>query len=382
MDESLVRYLEVLQRPLALVDADRVLWVNNALTDLLATAPEDLVGSTLPIAGGLNLDRLRRSSTEVALRHATGYLLDVVITTTLVSPTTWMLEFAIADYDDHKSADYFRKLQALADNLPIGILISETGLRVGYVNDSLASLFGLIPSDMLGMSWLDAFPEVDRGMLRGLALTALTGVPVRTTMVVKTEHADQRTLDIALIPVTSRDTSVSFIGTIQDVTEQVANEARLSFEVDHDSLTGLANRRRLESDISDRLARLSTGELGVAMIGFCDIDNFKLINDTLGHLAGDRVLIEVAHRLQETGLAAYRFAGDEFVVLIDEDTRSLEEIEIMLTDTISNAIAIGTALLSVNTSVGVATIEAQDTASEVIRKADRAMYDRKQMRAS
>lgn len=382
MDESLVRYLEVLQRPLALVEADRVRWANSALADLLAVAREDLVDSTLPIVGGLNLDRIRRSSTEVALRHTTGYLLDVVVTTTLVSTTTWMLEFAMADYEDHKSADYFRKLQALADNLPIGILISETGLRIGYVNNSLATIFGLIPSDMLGMGWLDAFAEQDRGMLRGLALTALTGVPVRTTMVVSTQHIDLRTLDIALIPVTSRDASVSFIGTIQDVTEQVANEARLSFEVDHDALTGLANRRRLESDITDRLTRLSSGELKGAMIGFCDIDNFKLINDTLGHLAGDRVLIEVAHRLQETGLAAYRFAGDEFVVLIDEDPRSVREIEMVLADTISNAIAIGTAFLTVNTSVGVTPIETGDTASEVIRKADRAMYARKQMRAS
>jgi diguanylate cyclase (GGDEF)-like protein/PAS domain S-box-containing protein len=292
-----------------------------------------------------------------------------------------MLEFAIADYEDHKSADYFRKLQALADNLPIGILISENGLRIGYVNTSLAAIFGTIPTDLLGMNWLEVFVEEDRGLLRGLALTALTGVPVRTTASITAQRTGQRTLDIALIPVTSRDMSLSFVGTVQDVTEQVANEARLTFEVDHDVLTGLANRRRLESDIADRLAQVATGQLGSSMIGFCDIDNFKVINDTLGHLAGDRVLIEVANRLSATGLAAYRFAGDEFVVLIDDDVRSGEELEVMLGRTISDAIAVGTALLSVHTSVGVAKIEPSDTASEVIRKADRAMYDRKQMRA-
>ncbi|MEX6428372.1 MAG: diguanylate cyclase domain-containing protein [Ferrimicrobium sp.] len=382
MDASLVRYLEVLQRPLALVEGERVLWANAALSDLLATAQEDLVGTTLPIAGGLNLDRIRRSSTEVALRHATGYLLDVVITTTSVSPTTWMLEFAIADYEDHKSADYFRKLQVLADNLPIGILISEHGLRLGYVNTALAAILGVIPTDLLGMGWLELFGREDRDLIRGLALTALTGVPVRTTLSVSSRHAGERTLDIALIPVTSRDASVSFIGTVQDITEQVANEARLTFAVDHDALTGLANRRRLESDIAERLAKLATGELRSSMIGFCDIDHFKVINDTLGHLAGDRVLTEVANRLREAGLAAYRFAGDEFVVLIDDDDRPLEELERMLSTTISNAIAVGSALLSVNTSVGVTAIDPHDSASEVIRKADRAMYDRKQMRVS
>jgi|GEM_PF-2954204 diguanylate cyclase (GGDEF)-like protein/PAS domain S-box-containing protein len=382
MDASLVRYLEILQKPLALIEDDRVLWANAALSDLLAIAPEDLVGSNLPIAGGLDLDRIRRSSTEVALRHATGYLLDVVITTTLVSPSTWMLEFAMADYEDHKSADYFRKLQALADNLPIGILISENGLRLGYVNTALAAIFGVIPSDLLGMSWLELFNTNDRGLLRGLALTALTGVPVRTTLTITITELHQRTLDISLIPVTSRDASVSFIGTVQDVTEQVENEARLTFEVDHDVLTGLANRRKLEGDIADRLVKLASGQLGTSMIGFCDIDNFKIINDTLGHLAGDRVLIEVARRLESSGLAAYRFAGDEFVVLIDDDPRPVEELEQMLATMISDAIAVGSALLSVNTSVGVAAIEANDSASEVIRKADRAMYDRKQMRAS
>lgn len=382
MDEALVRYLEVLQRPLALVESDLVVWSNSALSDLLATAREDLIGNSLPIAGGLNLDRIRRSSTEAALRHASGYLLDVVITTTLVSPTTWMLEFAMADYEDHKSADYFRKLQALADNLPVGILISESGLRLGYVNASLAAMFGTIPADLLGMNWLEAFAKEDQNFLRGLALTALTGVPVRTTATITTQREGQRTLDIALIPVTSRDMSLSFVGTVQDVTEQALNEARLTFEVDHDVLTGLANRRRLESDITDRLAKLAAGKLTTSMIGFCDIDNFKVINDTLGHLAGDRVLIEVANRLSDSGLAAYRFAGDEFVVLIDDDVRSVEELEAMLSTTISDAISVGTALLSVNTSVGVAMIEAGDTASEVIRKADRAMYDRKQTRAS
>ncbi|MCI2976098.1 MAG: sensor domain-containing diguanylate cyclase [Ferrimicrobium sp.] len=382
MDASLVRYLEILQKPLALIEDDRVLWANAALSDLLAIAPEDLVGSNLPIAGGLDLDRIRRSSTEVALRHATGYLLDVVITTTLVSPATWMLEFAMADYEDHKSADYFRKLQALADNLPIGILISENGLRLGYVNTALAAIFGVIPSDLLGMSWLELFNTDDRGLLRGLALTALTGVPVRTTLTITVTELHQRTLDISLIPVTSRDASVSFIGTVQDVTEQVEYEARLTFEIDHDVLTGLANRRKLEGDIADRLVKLASGELGTSMIGFCDIDNFKIINDTLGHLAGDRVLIEVARRLEASGLAAYRFAGDEFVVLIDDDPRPVEELEQMLATMISDAIAVGSALLSVNTSVGVAAIEANDSASEVIRKADRAMYDRKKMRAS
>jgi diguanylate cyclase (GGDEF)-like protein len=175
--------------------------------------------------------------------------------------------------------------------------------------------------------------------------------------------------------------SVSFIGTVQDVTEQVANEARLTFEVDHDALTGLANRRRLEGDITERLGKLAAATLGSSMIGFCDIDNFKLINDTLGHLAGDRVLIEVADRLSSSGFAAYRFAGDEFVVLIDDDCRSVEELEELLSKTICDAIVVGTALLNVHASVGVAMIEAVDTASEVIRKADRAMYDRKQMRA-
>jgi diguanylate cyclase (GGDEF)-like protein/PAS domain S-box-containing protein len=364
-----------------MVEAERVLWANGALSDLLAIAREDLVGRELPIAGGLKLDRIRRSSTEAALRHASGYLLDVVITTTLVSAETWMLEFTMADYEDHKSADYFRKLQALADNLPIGILISENGLRLGYVNTSLAAIFGAIPTDLLGMNWLEVFAEEDRGFLRGLALTALTGVPVRTTAKITAQRSGERTIDISLIPVTSRDMSVSFIGTVQDVTEQVANEARLTFEVDHDALTGLANRRRLESDIADRLAKLAAGTLDSSMIGFCDIDNFKVINDTLGHLAGDRVLIEVANRLSSSGLAAYRFAGDEFVVLIDDDDKSAEELEELLSKTISDAIAVGTALLNVHTSVGVAMIEAGDTASEVIRKADRAMYDRKQMRA-
>ena len=375
----MVNYLAVVQRPLALVRRDTVIWANSALSDLVSMSIEDLVDGPIPIAGGLNFDKLRRSSTEAALRHASGYLLDVVVTTTLVTPPdTWMLEFAMADYEDERSSDHLRKLQMLADNLPVGVMISEAGLRLGYVNNALADLLDCLPAKLLGTGWLGAFAEGDRDKLRSLALTALTGVPVRTILEIPHGVASVMTLDLSLIPVVSRDTSVSFIGTVTDVTERVALESRLSYEIDHDALTGLKNRRGLESDIDAKIRELQEGELASLLVGFCDIDHLRAINDTLGHSAGDHVLVEVANRLRATALPAYRLAGDEFIVIAADSAVDQAALKAKLQQILFEPITVGTAKFVTSGSIGVIEVNPGDSSRDVIRKTDQAIYAREQ----
>src|SRR4249919_3650670 len=107
-------------------------------------------------------------------------------------------------------------------------------------------------------------------------------------------------------------------GILFDVTELKEAEARIAHMAFHDGLTGLANRQLFEETLSLALERANR-DLTIVAVLFLDLDNFKLVNDTLGHHAGDRLLIEVAARLNDctrgTDLVA-RQGGDEFLMLL------------------------------------------------------------------
>ncbi len=371
MDE-LLKYLDRSPRPLVLVSEGKVAWANDALADLIATSTDDLLGGSLPLAGEVSLDRLRHSRTDAAIVHASGKLIEVVITSTMVGPEAWMFEFAPANYENAKASDYFTKLQVLADNVPIGIFISESGLRLAYVNASMAELCDVLPGEMLGTGWLRQFGSDEEARVRDLALTALTGTPVKTTLQFVTCKGSSRYLDLSILPVKARDGSLSFIGTALDVSELAARESKLTFEVEHDSLTGLGNRRRLESDLDAHLQALPPG--GKLLVGFCDIDNFKQINDTLGHLVGDRVLSEVAERFRRSRFKAYRYAGDEFVAIGEVAELSAAEAEAELRTLLEEPMVLGSAVLTVKISVGVAAALPGESTETVLGRSDAAMY--------
>src|SRR5215208_6889068 len=107
-----------------------------------------------------------------------------------------------------------------------------------------------------------------------------------------------------------------FVGTIEDVTDRLAFEAQLAHQANHDPLTGLPNRTKLADYVAERFVR---GGSGLACL-FLDLDNFKVVNDSLGHSAGDELLAEVAGRLRTSvrpGDMVARFGGDEFVVVCE-----------------------------------------------------------------
>jgi diguanylate cyclase (GGDEF)-like protein/PAS domain S-box-containing protein len=165
---------------------------------------------------------------------------------------------------------------------------------------------------------------------------------------------------------------------LNDVTEQRSLEQKLEHQAFHDALTGLANRTLFRDRLSHALARAPrSGTKPVVM--FLDLDDFKRVNDSVGHAAGDELLIAVSRRLQlclRSGDTCARLGGDEFSVLIEDSTDAEEAMQmaqrIILTLQAPYQLAGSTARVGV--SIGIAVAEAADTEESVMRHADLAMY--------
>jgi diguanylate cyclase (GGDEF)-like protein/PAS domain S-box-containing protein len=173
-------------------------------------------------------------------------------------------------------------------------------------------------------------------------------------------------------------------GFITDVTERRALEQQLTDQAFHDPLTGLANRALLSDRLDHALARNTRGARSLAVL-FLDLDDFKTVNDSIGHAAGDELLREVARRLTEAvrpGDTAARLGGDEFAVLVEDLEH--EDLATVVADRLLSALTepfdVAGRRIHVTASIGIALRASRDqTAGELLRNADTAMYAAKRL---
>jgi diguanylate cyclase (GGDEF)-like protein/PAS domain S-box-containing protein len=266
------------------------------------------------------------------------------------------------------------RLRSLADSAFEGIIISDKG-EILEANQALTKMLGYELGEMIGRSALEFIVPEHRELVWQKIATE-DEEPYEIVAVRK---------DGTLIHLEVRGRAFYYRGrrvrvtAVRDVTERRAFEERLRHQALHDSLTGLPNRELFVDRLGQALVRTRRTKRKVAVL-FMDLDEFKVVNDSLGHGVGDLLLTVVAQRLKrslrpEDTLA--RFGGDEFTVLID-DVKSPEDavrVAGRIKAELRRPFILEDRELSVTASIGIALGEARTNDSEdLLRNADIAMY--------
>jgi diguanylate cyclase (GGDEF)-like protein len=167
----------------------------------------------------------------------------------------------------------------------------------------------------------------------------------------------------------------------REIDQRLAVQAQLNHELLHDNLTRLPNRTFMMTHLSTCLARLaSSSGQGGFMVLFLDLDRFKVVNDSLGHLLGDQLLVEMAERLRQTPYWVARLGGDEFVMVLEhtDDFQRATQIAEQILAILGGPCHLAGHDVTVGASIGIVRASSQyQTPMELIRDADIAMYSAK-----
>jgi len=272
------------------------------------------------------------------------------------------------------------RFRALVQHASDVVIIVDADFIITFASPSATRTLGYEVSDMVGISILGVLDRADivdgarrlrevlgdpeRPVTARWRFRRNDGTPVETDTVCTNLMRDEHVRGLVL--------------TARDVSEQCALEAQLRQQAFHDALTGLANRALFQDRVHHALSRRA-GEFKTLGVIFIDLDNFKTINDSLGHSTGDLLLKQAAQRLVSCLRSfdtASRLGGDEFAVLVD-DTRRYDDVP-QVADRITRAFrdpftVDGREILA-TASVGVALAMADQTAEGLLRNADLAMY--------
>ncbi|MDZ7842023.1 MAG: sensor domain-containing diguanylate cyclase [Gammaproteobacteria bacterium] len=231
-----------------------------------------------------------------------------------------------------------RKFWATVQHAPVGVALVDGHGRFTHINDTLCTILGYERESLMGLSFADILvPEQGAGrdvLFRRAADAGDTGVTLEVRCLRRNGEVLWCKLNLAPFPDHHNDgahVAAEYIATLEDVSEARQLSEQLTYQAAHDPLTGLLNRRRFETDLEDALEH--AGARGLRhTLGFVDLNDFKQVNDSAGHLAGDKVLETVAmamRRQLRTNDSLARVGGDEFGFILHgcDIQRGLETAE-------------------------------------------------------
>jgi diguanylate cyclase (GGDEF)-like protein/PAS domain S-box-containing protein len=269
-------------------------------------------------------------------------------------------------------AEQEERYRAILANSSDAIAIVSTRGVVSFATAAVQHVWGSDAASMVGRELADYVRIDDRRALREAIAEAGTSETAVTTELHTLGRHSRVVEAILSMPVASLD---GIVVNARDVTERVELREQLEDQAFHDGLTALPNRRLFMRELAGAVAR---GEDTLVLL-FLDLDDFKVVNDTLGHAAGDAVLVEVAQRLGAAirpGDMAARLGGDEFVLLL----RNVPVLAVRnraddIAEVVRRPLWIGERMLSLSASVGIALSgDAHKSGDELLREADAALY--------
>ena len=312
-------------------------------------------------------------------------------TNRLNDPDAGYVETEMVDVDDEMSAlarvrTGELQFKTLTESLPVGVIQVGAEANLVYVNEWIRQRAGFEVDEQSDHDDLEPVHAADRDALRCAFLAAV-------------EEGTQTDLDVRLCdaggdaeylcrvrvrPLRAEDEIYGAIASVEDVTESASLQSRLRLQASTDHLTGLPNRAAL-SDGVKHLIDAATGhdnEMSVAVL-FIDLDGFKLVNDGLGHEAGDDLLVEVGRRLSSTLRPddfIARVGGDEFVIVCPwtRDLQDAAQLAERILERLQQPFVTADTATSVGASIGIAMHDGTPTTADVlIGNADLAMYEAK-----
>jgi diguanylate cyclase len=271
----------------------------------------------------------------------------------------------------------------ILDLMPDAVCVVTAEGHFLYVNASFERILGYAPEEVIGRRIFELIHPDDRAATVHQAEQVMAGVPQRHFRN-RYIHRDGHSVDIQWSARWLPEHGVR-IGVAHEVTELRHAERELEHRASHDPLTGLPNRHRLQSELQYAITHAAqTGE-GLAVL-YLDLDGFKAVNDRGGHEAGDRLLCDVAQRLQDglrQGDLVARVGGDEFVVLLPgcRDTEAARAIAESLRARLSPPYTLPDGAFQLDASVGIACFPLDGSDPDTLMaQADRAMYAAKRER--
>ena len=285
----------------------------------------------------------------------------------------------------NEAAEARSRLAAIVESSDDAIIGKELDGTITSWNAGAEKMYGYRADEMVGRNVAVLVPPERRDELDSVLARLAEGESIRNLETVRLRK-DGEPIEVSLTisPIRSATTAVVGGSTIaRDISERKALEAQLQHQALHDALTGLANRSLFQDRLEQMLAHAQRRETRVAVL-FLDLDDFKAVNDTYGHQAGDRLLMRVAERLVAALRASdtvARYGGDEFVIACDDVTglSDLEAIIGRITAAFDDPFELDGGEIHMTTSIGaVLSSDANEPPDTLIRDTDAAMYRAKQ----
>ncbi len=400
--EELSRVLEATKDLVCILspDGQSVVWLNDTMAEVLGTdvtplrIQQLLDGTAIPEFGTTALSSVQETGTwrgETTLVGADGRPIPVsamLVAHENASGANEAISLVARDLTELRAAqaqiaESENRMHALVENAAdLLVVIRENGTVI-YASPAVERVLAHQPGSLGGVDIIELVhpDDLDRAYEMAGAVLGDGAVPgpnpVTTALRIAHGDGSYRNLEVTANNLLDNPAVGGIVLNAKDVTDRVAATEQLEAQAYHDDLTGLPNRALLIERMGDSLRRARDRRLLVGLL-FLDLDRFNVVNESLGHQAGDDLLNEVASRIEgviRPGDVVARLGGDEFAVVISDMLRRGDAVVAArrLRKALTQPIRIGDQTAVITTSIGIAIAEGQEHPDDLLRDADTAL---------